>query len=297
MVFAKVVEHKSFSEAARVLHTSKSLVSKQINTLESALGIRLLNRTTRRMSLTDIGSAYYEHCLRIASEIEAARQTASEFQIEPRGVLKVTAPVMFAALHLPDALGEFIRRYPLVEIELDTSDRVIDLIDEGFDVAIRISRTPAPGTVARKIAGFDLVTCASPAYLAQHAAPAEPAALAGHNCLVYDSVRGHFAGWEYSVGKKTVSIAVSGNCHGNNMSVLRSLVLNGLGIGNFPLYLVGADLRQGTLKPLLEAYAPAASSGLYLTFMPNRYMQPKVRAFIDHLTAWFGPVPPWARQA
>ena len=278
MVFAKVVELKSFSEAARMLHTSKSLVSKQINTLESALGIRLLNRTTRRMSLTDIGSAYYQHCLRIASEIDAARQTASQFQIEPRGVLKVTAPVMFASLHLPDAIGEFVQRYPLVELELDTSDRVIDLTDEGFDVAIRISRTPAAGTVARKIADFDLVTCAAPSYLAQHGAPATPEALLEHNCLVYDSVRGQHAEWVYGAGKKTLSIAVAGNCHGNSMSVLRSLVLNGIGVGNFPRYLVGADLRQDRLQPLLEAYAIPSNSALYLTFMPNRYMQPKVRS-------------------
>jgi DNA-binding transcriptional LysR family regulator len=295
MTFAKVVELKSFSEAARALGSSKSLVSKQITTLESALGIRLLNRTTRRMSLTDIGSAYYEHCLRIANEIDAARQTASQFQIEPRGILKVTAPIMFASLHLPELIGEFVKRYPQVALELDTSDRVIDLVDEGFDLAIRISRSPAPGTVVRKIAGFDVVTCAAPAYVALHGAPTSPGDLRDHNCLVYHPSRAHIASWEYSVGKKVSDIAVAGNCRVNSMSVLRSLVLSGVGIGVFPRYLVGTDLRDGHLVALLEEFAPPPGNALYLTFMPNRYMQPKVRAFIDHVTQWFGETPPWLR--
>ena len=295
MVFAKVVELKSFSEAARTLNTSKSLVSKQITTLESALGIRLLNRTTRRMSLTDIGSAYYEHCLRIANEIDAARQTASQFQIEPRGTLKVTAPIMFASLHLPELLGEFVRRYPRVQLELDASDRVIDLVEEGFDLAIRISRSPAPGTVARKIADFDLVTCASPSYIALNGSPAQPEDLLRHNCLIFQSARAHISGWEYVIGKKTVSIDVTGNCRVNSMGVLRSLVLSDVGVGVFPRYLVGADLQAGRLLEQLAGFAPPDGNALYLTFMPNRYMQPKVRAFIDHVTQWFGAKTPWMK--
>lgn len=295
MVFAKVVEMKSFSETARALNTSKSLVSKQINTLESALGVRLLNRTTRRMSLTDIGSAYYEHCLRIASEIDAARQTASQFQIAPRGTLKVTAPIMFASLHLPGLIGDFVERYPMVELELDTSDRVVDLVDEGFDVAIRISRSPAPGTVARKIAGLDVVTCAAPSYVASRGAPATPDDLHKHNCLVYHPSRAHIAGWEYAIGKKVVGIDVTGNCRVNSMIVLRSLVLSGVGIGVFPRYLVGADLRDGRLLAQLQEFVPPVTSALYVTYMPNRYMQPKVRAFIDYVTDWFGATPPWLR--
>ena len=297
MVFAKVVELKSFSDAARALQTSKSLVSKQITTLESALGVRLLNRTTRRMSLTDIGSAYYEHCLRIASEIDAARQTASQFQIEPRGTLKVTAPIMFAALHLPELIGEFLKRYPQVELELDTSDRLVDLVDEGFDVAIRISRTPAPGTVARKIADFDLVTCAAPSYLALHGTPASPEALLEHDCLVYNPSRSHRIGWEYQVGKKLVNVDVTGSCHGNSLGVLRSLVLSGIGIGVFPRYLVGMDLQEGRMQALLAKFAAPSNAGIYVTFMPNRYMQPKVRAFIDHATQWFGTTPAWLQTA
>ena len=296
MVFAKVIELKSFSETARVLNTSKSLVSKQISTLESALGVRLLNRTTRRMSLTDIGSAYYEHCLRIANEIDAARQTASAFQIAPRGTLKVTAPIMFASLHLPELIGAFVERYPMVELELDTSDRVVDLVDEGFDVAIRISRSPALGTVARKIGGFDLVTCASPLYVTMQGMPATPGDLREHNCLVYHASRAHIAGWEYVIGKKLVGFDVAGNCRVSSMNVLRSLVLSGVGIGVFPSYLVGTDLREGRLLAQLQKFAPPASSALYVTYMPNRYMQPKVRAFIDHVTQWFGEATHWPNQ-
>src|SRR4051812_46590592 len=152
MTFAKVVETKSFSAAAQALKTSKSMISKQISTLEHALGVRLLNRTTRSMSLTEIGSAYYEHCARIAQEIDAAEQTVTQLQVEPRGVLKITSPVIFASLHLAPALQTFLARYSQVEVELNATDRVVDVVEESYDLAIRITEHPALGMVARKIA-------------------------------------------------------------------------------------------------------------------------------------------------
>ena len=297
MTFAKVVETKSFSAAARALDTSKSHVSKQIASLESALGARLLNRTTRRMSVTEIGGAYYEHCARIAHEIDAARETASQLQAEPRGILKITAPVVFAALHLADALHAFLQTHPHVQIELNASDRLVDLVDEGYDLAIRISDNPALATVARKIANLRWATCASPDYLQRQGEPASPRDLVEHNCLpLHAAPELRSSAWRYRIDGKDVLIPVSGNCRANSSEVIHSLALAGSGIVLFPTYVVGADLQSGRLREILADYVAYSGAALYATYMPNRYMQPKVRAFIDHLVSYFGGEPRWDRR-
>ncbi len=293
MTFAKVVELKSFSAAARALNSSKSLVSKQISSLEGALGVRLLTRTTRSMSLTDIGAAYYQHCARIANEIEAARETASLLQSEPRGVLKITAPIVFASMHLAGAIAAFHARYPQVEIELDTSDRVLDLVDEGYDLALRITNNPAPTTVSRKIVDLRWATCAAPAYLAEHGEPQTPQQLQGHNCLVNHTMGGASRNWHFRKGKESVTVAVSGNSRANSTEVLRRLAVQGLGIILFPNYVVGKDMAEGRLKEVLPDHTAFPDYALYATYMPNRYMQAKVRAFIDHLLDYFGKTSRW----
>lgn len=202
MTFAKVVETRSFSAAAVALATSKSMVSKQISALEHALGVRLLNRTTRRMSLTEIGAAYYEHCARIVQEIDAAEATVTQLQAEPRGVLKITSPVVFASLHLAPALSTFLQQHAQVEIELNATDRVIDLVEEGYDLAIRITDNPSPSMVARKIASVRWATCASPAYLKKHGTPRTPQDLMHHQCLTYQGAPALRSGWRYRSGNK-----------------------------------------------------------------------------------------------
>ncbi len=293
MVFAKVVETQSFSAAARALHTSKSLVSKQVASLEGALGVRLLNRTTRRMSLTDIGAAYYQHCARIADEIAAARETASLLQSEPRGVLKITSPIVFASMHLAGAITAFLERYPQVEIELDTSDRVLDLVDEGYDLALRITNNPALATVSRKIVDLRWATCAAPAYLARHGEPATPQDLAAHNCLYNHTLGGPARNWQFRAGKQTVTITANGTVRANSTEVLHRLALQGVGVILFPTYVVGHDLATGTLKEILPDYTAFPDFALYATYMPNRYMQAKVRVFIDHLLDYFGKTSRW----
>lgn len=295
MTFAKVVETKSFSAAADALATSKSMVSKQVSTLESALGVRLLNRTTRRMSLTEIGAAYYEHCLRIAQEIEAAGATVTQLQAEPRGVLKITSPVIFASLHLAPALRTFLKRHQQVEVELNATDRVVDLVDEGYDLAIRITDSPTPSMVARKIAPVRWATCASPAYLKLHGTPQSAQELMQHQCLVYHGQPALRSGWRYRVGNKETTLHVSGNCRVNNSEVLLSLALDGMGIVLFPTYVLGPYLRSGRLKEILHDSIAYPDMSLYATYMPNRYLQPKVRAFIDHLIEHFGAEPDWDR--
>lgn len=296
MTFAKVVETRGFSNAALALGTSKSLVSKQISALEAALGVRLLNRTTRRMSLTEAGTAYYEHCARIAREIEAADQTVSQLQAEPRGVLRLTAPVIFSSLHLAPALHSFVQRYDQVEVELAAGDRVVDIIDEGFDVAIRITAHPPQNLVARKISELRWATCASPAYLARYGAPATPRDLLQHRCLVYDGIPALRSGdWRYLVEGREVALRVSGKVRVNNSEVLLQMALDGAGIVLFPTYIVGPHLKSGSLVEILKDSVANPDMALFATYAPNRYMQPKVRAFIDHLLAHFGPQPYWDR--
>ncbi|RJF99462.1 LysR family transcriptional regulator [Noviherbaspirillum saxi] len=293
MAFAKVVETRSFSAAAQQLKTSKSLVSKQVSNLESALGVRLLNRTTRRMSLTEIGSAYYEHCARIAQEIDAAAETVTQLQVEPRGVLRITSPVIFASLHLAPALQTFLKRYDEVEVELNATDRPVDIVEEGYDLAIRISDNPPANMIARRIAPVRWVTCASPEYLERHGTPRTPQELAQHQCLVYQGIPALRSGWRYQTGSKEISLSVNGKCRVNNSEVLLQLALDGLGIVLFPTYILGHHLKSGRLKEILPDSVANPDMSMYAVYMPNRYMQPKVRAFIDHLLAHFGPDPHW----
>jgi DNA-binding transcriptional LysR family regulator len=295
MTFAKVVETKSFSEAARVLKTSKSLVSKQVSQLEAALGVRLLNRTTRSMSLTEIGAAYYEHCARIAQEIEAAGATVTQLQAEPRGTLRLTSTVVFASMHLAPAIKEFLRRYPQVQIELEASDRVVDLIEEGFDLAIRISDNPQPNLVARRLAPVRWVTCASPDYLERRGIPQTPYDLHKHNCLLYQGLPAGKGHWRYRIGNKELVPELSGNCQVNNSETLLSLARLGMGIIVFPTYMVGPDLQAGRLREVLSDYAAYPDMALYAMYVPNRYLQPKVRAFIDFLIEYIGSEPPWEK--
>ena len=295
MVFAKVVETRSFSAAAAALRTSKSLVSKQVSALENALGVKLLNRTTRSMSLTEIGAAYYEHCLRIANEIEAASATVTQLQAAPRGVLKVTSPVIFSSLHLAPALQAFLARHEHVEVELNASDRAVDIVEEGYDLAIRISGNPPPQLVARKIASVRWVTCAAPSYLEKHGTPATPQELAHHECLMYQGLPAIGSGWRYRSGNREVAPPVSGRCRVNNTEVLLQLALDGMGIVLFPTYILGQHLKSGRLREILPDTVANPDMALYAMYLPNRYMQPKVRAFIDHLLEWFGPVPAWDR--
>jgi DNA-binding transcriptional LysR family regulator len=293
MTFAKVVETRSFSAAAHALNTSKSLVSKQVSGLEAALGVRLLNRTTRRMSLTEIGAAYYEHCARIAQEIDAAAQTVTQLQMEPRGVLRVTAPVIFSSMHLAPALQSFLERHEQVQVELDASDRVVDLVEEAVDLAIRITDQPTPTMVARRIAPVRWVTCASPAYLKRHGMPQTPQDPQHHQCLLYQGIPALHNGWRYRVGSRETTLHVSGRCRVNNSEVLLQLALAGMGIVMYPTYILGPYLKSGRLTQILPDSVANPDTALYATYLPNRYLQPKVRAFIDHLIEHVGPQPYW----
>jgi DNA-binding transcriptional LysR family regulator len=296
MTFAKVVETKSFSGAARLLGSSKSLVSKQIGQLEHALGVRLLNRTTRSMSLTEIGAAYYEHCARIAQEIDAAAETAAQLQVEPRGILKLTSPVMFAAKHLAPALQSFLQRHAKVEVELNASDRVVDLVEEGWDLAIRIGRLGDSTLVARKLAPIRTILCATPSYLAAHGTPRTVADLKVHNCLGYTLPTPAAADrWAFGADGQLV-VQVSGTFRANNGDALREAALAGIGLVNQPVFLFDEDLRAGRLVALALDQPLFQFANVYAVHATGRHVPAKIRTFGDFLAERWAGEPPWERN-
>jgi DNA-binding transcriptional LysR family regulator len=295
-VFARVAEAKSFSGAARRLGVSKSAVSKQVAQLERALKARLLNRTTRRLSLTEVGEAFYEHCARMLAEAEAAELAVSRLYAEPRGVLKVTAPAAFGHLHIAPAIPDFIERHPGVAVQIVMNDRPVDLAEEGFDLAIRMTREQAPNVVARRLAPVRWAVCAAPGYLEQHDAPGTPQDLEGHNCLFYSFLES-FSEWRFSSKAGDTAVRVTGNFTVNNSEALREAVLKGLGIALLPTFTVGADLRGGRLQQVLGEYRAHGTFGeeVYAIYLPTRYLSPKVRAFVDFFVQRFAPEPYWDR--
>lgn len=298
-VFARVAEMNSFSGAARRLDMSKAAVSKHVARLERSLGARLLNRTTRRLSLTEVGQAFYEHCARMVAEAEAGELAVSRLRSEPRGVLKLTTPAAFGHLHIAPAIPDFLRRYPELSVQMVMNDRVVDLAEEGYDVAIRMTSEPAANSVARRLAPIRWTVCASPRYLKLHRAPQSPDELAQHNCLFYSFLEAS-SDWRFkSEAGGEVAVRVTGNYTVSNSEALREAVLRGLGIALLPTFTVGGDIQSGALNALLPGYVPYGTFGtdVYAVYLPTRYLSPKVRAFVDFFLERFGPEPYWDRLA
>ena len=291
-VFAQVVEAKSFSAAADKLGMSKSLASRHVSALEGALSVKLLNRTTRRLSLTEAGALYYEHCARIVQEAELAEQRLTRTQSEPAGLVSVTATPAFAVRHVLPALAEFHQKYPKIRVKLSCSNRPLELGDEGFDLGIRVSSAPDPNLVARKLAANRSVLCASPAYLKRHAMPRRIEDLRKHECVLFP-VLAPKGVWTLRRARRKYSVQVAGVFETDEMDVVRAAVAAGLGIGILPVYMVGEALRQGQLVPLLRQFQVVPESAIYLVYLPNRTLSSRVRALIDFLAERFGPVPSW----
>jgi DNA-binding transcriptional LysR family regulator len=290
-VFARVVEARSFSAAARALGLSKSAVSKEIARLEDHLGVRLLNRTTRRLALTEAGALFYERCARVLREAAEAERAVQDLGTEPRGLLRLNAPMSFGHLHLAPAVADFLARHPAVRIEMTLEDRVIDVVGEGFDIVVRIADLPPSSLVARRIAINRRVVCAAPAYLAVHGTPELPQDLARHNCLNYTYLASGDV-WRFRGTGGPVAVRVSGSFSANNGDVLRQAAVAGLGIILMPTFLIGPELQSGALLPILNDYRESDTS-IYALYPPTRHVSPKVRAFIDFLVERFGPEPYW----
>lgn len=293
-IFARVAEAKGFSAAARRLGISKSVVSKEVAKLEKSLGARLLNRTTRQLSLTEVGAAFYDHCARIVQEAEEAALLVDRLHAKPRGVLKCTAPVAFATLHIAAVLPDFLARYPEVQIDMTVGDRFFELADEGFDLAIRIARELPPNMVARKLAPINRVVCATPGYFEKHGIPIVPQDLAEHNCLVYTHANPD-SYWRFRSSEGDIVVPVRGNLKLNDDEVIWQAVRGGLGISILPTFTVGNDLQSGHLQAVLAEYIPTETN-LYALYLPNRHLSAKVRVFIDFLLERFEPPPYWDRD-
>jgi len=291
VIFAAVVDAKSFSEAARRLRLSKGAVSKAVMQLEKSLGARLLNRTTRAMSVTEAGEAFYAHCARIVEEYEQARQAVGRFHSAPRGLLRVSAPVAFGTLHIAPALPEFLARNPEVRIDMAIGDRFVDLAEEGFDVAVRIVKEPAQTLVARRLAPVNRKIVATPGYFKKHGMPRKPSQLKDHNCLTYTFFNPQDT-WRLRGPGGSISVPISGNLRLNDDEALTAAVLGGLGIALLPTFLIGRALQEGKLRAVLSDYVPSERH-IYAVYLPNRHLPAKVRAFIDFLVERFSPTPYW----
>lgn len=292
--FVKVAETQSFSEAARRLRGSKSAVSRHIAALETDLGVRLFHRTTRSLTLTEAGRGYFERAGRVLADLEDANRSVSQLQAAPRGRLRVNAPMSFGFLHLAPALTDFLARYPEVEVDVTLNDRFVDLVDEGFDVAVRIGSLVDSSSIARKLAIVRRVVCASPAYLEARGVPQTPDDLKGHDCLCNTNIS-QTREWRFVTAEgKPWPVAVGGRLTANNGDTLKVAALSGFGFVHLPTFIVGEALKAGTLVSVLDAFIDQDMT-LNAVYPHARYLTPKVRAFVDFLSQRFGPEPYWDR--
>lgn len=293
-LFAAVVEAEGYSQAARVLGLSKSSVSKRISALEDRLGVRLLNRTTRRLSLTEAGAAFHEGCLRVVAAAEAAEEAVTHLASAPRGILRISAPMSFGVQHVAPFLPALLERYPELAIDLVLNDRIVDLVDEGFDLAIRIGNLSDSSLIARRLAPSRRMACASPAYLDAQGTPQTPAELRHHDCLLY-SYQASGATWRFRGPAGPQHVSVSGRLQANNGEALRAAAIGGLGIALLPTFLVCDQLRDGRLVALLREWQDPGEGGVHALFPTTRNLSPKVRAAVEFFAECFGGTPYWDR--
>lgn len=293
-VFVKVVGAGGLSAAARELGLSPAMVSKRLSRLEARLGGRLLNRTTRRLSLTEEGARYYERAAQILAEVEEAEALVGAGRVAPRGTLRVSAPAAFGRRHVAPLVKDFTARYPELRIHLDLDERIVDLVEDGFDVAIRIAELEDSTLVARKLAPNRRVVCASPEYLRRHGTPATPADLARHNCLVVTTRDSRQDLWPFAGPDGPQTVRVSGMLTCNNGEVIRQWALDGLGLALKSTWDVGEDLREGRLRAVLAEHVQGGVS-VYAVYPHRQYLPAKVTAFVDYLQQAYGPEPYWDR--
>lgn len=289
--FAQVVESGSFTLAAERMQISRAMLSKHIRHLEDRLGVRLLNRTTRRLSLTEAGTAYYERCGAILEALDEADLAATQLASTPSGTLKINAPVAFGTRHLYPAISDYLRTYPGIKLDLTLEDQMVDLIKEGVDMALRIGHLSDSSLVARRLAPARVAVCASPAYLEKWGVPRTPDELKRHNCLGY-AYSEYPETWRFTGRDGEHAIQISGNMRANNGEVLRAAALDGLGVVMQPTFIIGDDIKAGLLQAVLPNFAPMEFS-IYAVYPSRRHLSTKVRMFVDFLTGRFGPEPYW----
>src|SRR5499426_309306 len=289
--FVKVVETGGFSAAARTLSVSPSMVTAHVQAIEERLGVRLLNRSTRRVSLTEVGHAYYERCLQILADVHDADQVAQALQSSPRGTLRLNTAIAIPPFLAP-AIAEYVALYPDVSISMTMTDRMIDLVEEGFDLAVRNMAVPDSSLIARRVATYRMVVAGAPAYLTARGTPREPADLAHHNCLIYShSAWGNE--WRFAGPHGELAIPIAGNLHANSDNALRLAAVHGQGLAMAPSFLLIDEIRSGRLVPVLTEFL-AAEHAINAIYPHRHHLSAKVRSFIDLLVKHFHEDPGWA---
>jgi DNA-binding transcriptional LysR family regulator len=286
-IFVRVVALGGFAAAARESNLSATMVAKHVLALESHLGAKLLQRTTRRQSLTEAGQIYHAHCRRLLADVDSADRSVSQLRATPRGTLRVTAPVTFGTRRLAPALAEFLRLYPDVNVDLALNDRVVDLVDEGFDAAIRVGHLPDSQLVARALQPYRSLLCASPDYLRRRGRPKTPGDLAAHDCLGF-SVAGVRGRWRLSRDGTDETVSFTPRLRANNGEALRQAVLAGAGIALQPEVLLADDVGDKRLVRLLPAWS-LPSRPLQLVYVRDRQATPKLQCFVNFVTERFKP--------
>ena len=294
-IFAAVVENNSLAGAARHMNLSPSVVSKQLSALEDRLGVRLLNRTTRRVSLTEVGSAYYERCKRILADVDEAEAAVTTAHSSPRGLLKITAPSTFAHRHVAPHLPGFIDRFPEVQVQLLVADRLVDLVEEGVDLAIRIAQLKDSSLIARKLAPNHRKLVAAPSYLEKWGVPAKPEDLADH-ALITLQPGNPINDWHFRVDDEERVFRARGLIATNHGDSILALALSGAGLTMLAAHVVGEYVQDGRLVSVLDDLV-SEDVPIYAVYPSNRHLSPKVRAFVDYLVEMYGPRPYWLDRA
>lgn len=294
-VFSQVVESGSFSRAAAKLELSTTAVSRQVADLENHLQTRLLNRTTRRLSLTESGKAFHARCVQLLHDLEEAEREASSAAVQPRGTLRLTSSVNFGMRYLAPEIVRFKAAHPEMKFDVQLSDRVVDLVEEGFDLAVRIGATGGEHLVARRLGETRIVPCASPGYLRERGVPRTPEDLARHDCFTYEYVspRGEWRYLDRDGSERRVRFG--GSLHSNNGDLLAEAAARGGGIVLEPGFIVGPEIRAGRLVPLLQEYA-VPPLPIYAVYPSRRHLSAKVRVFVDFLVERFAASLDWAPE-
>jgi len=292
-VFASIAHLGSFSAAAEELGISRAMASKYLSFLEDDLNVRLLNRTTRQINLTEVGSHYLERINNILDEIEDTEQAVTQLQTEPRGTLKIMTPPSFGSFHLARALGIYKERYPEVVIEMILTDRAPDLFEESLDLAIWIGELEESNLIARKLATTRSVVCGSPEYLKRKGIPQTPAELEQHNCLTF-STRTPFSDWKCMLNGKLTTLHPTGTFRANSADPLRIAAINDCGLVQLPSYIVGLDIQTGRLQPVLEDFEQEPLV-INVVYIHRRHLSTKARTFVDFMCGLFQPSPYWEK--
>jgi len=292
--FVNVVREGGFSAAAKAMQLTPSAVSKQVSRLEDRLNVQLLNRTTRHLSMTEEGETFFQRATAILADIEEAEALVSDRRGTPSGTLRVTSSITFGRHQLVPMMPEFLNSYPDLRLQLSLSDNVVDLVQEGVDVAIRIGELTDSSLVARRLAVDRRVVCAAPSYVEKYGIPKSPEALRDHNCLVITNIPS-MRDWIFSFGSTTRKIHVEGRFETNSGVAIHEAALDGIGIAQLAAYLVAPDLRAGRLVSFLEDRV-AEGKPIFAVYPHSRHLSPKVRAFIDFLVDKLTPIPPWEAE-